>query len=131
MLSTEAAVMFSEWGDEKAKAFFEKVAENVEIESGNKQVAQKVASGQYAFGMTDTDDAVIELDRGAPVAIVFPDQGEDQSGTLLIPNTLAVMKGGPNTEHAKQLVRHLLSVEIETRLAEGASAQLPLHQQCK
>ena len=127
--ATHAAVLFSAWGAEEAKAFFKRIAENCAIESGNKQVAQKVAQGRYAFGVTDTDDAIIELERGGPVAIIFPDQGEDQMGTLLIPNTLCIIKNGPNAGHAKQLVDYLLQASVEERLAKGASAQIPLSDQ--
>ena len=36
------------------------------------------AAGRLAFGLTDTDDAIIETrERPLPVAIVYPDQGED------------------------------------------------------
>ena len=124
--ATHAAVLFSELGSEEAKKRLQSIAENAAIEGGNKQVAIKVARGQYAFGITDTDDAIIELEQANPVAIVFPDQGESQLGTLLIPNTLAIIKNGPNPERAKILVDRLLLADIETRLAEGASAQIPL-----
>jgi iron(III) transport system substrate-binding protein len=129
--ATHAAVLFSTRGAEEAKSFFNRVAENCAIESGNKQVAQKVAQGRYAFGITDTDDAIIELERGGPVVIVFPDQREDQMGTLLIPNTLCIIKNGPNTDHARQLMDYLLQASVEERLARGASAQIPLNHQSK
>ena len=61
---------------------------DVQILAGNKPVAQAVSVGRIAFGLTDTDDAILEQDRGALVEIVFPDQGEGELGTLLIPNTL-------------------------------------------
>jgi iron(III) transport system substrate-binding protein len=125
--ATHAAVLFATWGDEQAKEFFQQVKENAVVVSGNKQVAQDVASGKLAFGITDTDDAVIERDRGAPVEIVFPDQGEGQLGTLLIPNTVCIIKGGPNPQQARKLVEHLLSAEVERQLAEGPSAQFPLN----
>lgn len=124
--ATQAAVMFSEWGESQATDFFTKAKENANIESGNKQVAMNVARGVYAWGITDTDDAMIEIDAGKPVVMIFPDQAEDQSGTLLIPNTLCVVKNGPNTEHAKKLVDYLLQASVEDRLAQGRSAQFPL-----
>jgi iron(III) transport system substrate-binding protein len=123
---THAAVLFSELGPEKAKSLLSQIAENTSIEGGNKQVAIKVARGEFAFGITDTDDAIIELEQANPVAIIFPDQAVDQMGTLLIPNTLSIIKGGPNPERAKRLVDRLLRSDIETRLAEGASSQIPL-----
>lgn len=124
--ATQAAVMFSQWGDEKASKFFESVKENAVIESGNKQVAMNVASGKYAWGITDTDDAIIEIDNGKRVMMIFPDQQDDQAGTLLIPNTLCIVKGGPNSEHARALVDYLLQAKVEDELAVGRSAQFPL-----
>lgn len=124
--ATHATVLISELGEQKGKALLSSIADNAVIEGGNKQVATKVASGQYAFGITDTDDAVIELEKANPVVIVFPDQGEDQLGTMVIPNTLALIKNGPNTERAKKLIDRLLKSDIEKRLAAGSSAQLPL-----
>jgi iron(III) transport system substrate-binding protein len=94
--------------------------------AGNKQVAQAVAGGSLAFGLTDTDDAVIEVERGMPVAIIYPDQKDGELGTLFIPNTLTIIKGSPNPEAAEKLVDYLLSADVERRLAEGPSAQIPL-----
>jgi iron(III) transport system substrate-binding protein len=125
--ATQAAVLFSQLGDQAATDFFKQVAENAVIESGNKQVAQHVAEGRYAWGVTDTDDAVIEIEAGKDVALVFPDQATQ--GTLLIPNTLAIIKGGPNTESARKLVDWLLRSETELQLAKGASAQIPLNRE--
>ncbi len=124
--ATHAACLFAAWGDDEAKDFFAGVKRNAQIMSGNKQVAQAVAGGKLAFGLTDTDDAVIEVERGMPVAIIYPDQGEGQLGTLFIPNTLALLKGSPNPEPAEKLVDYLLSSDVERRLAEGPSAQIPL-----
>lgn len=124
--ATHAAVLFSTLGEEKAKQFFQSVADNVAVEGGNKQVAQKVANGQYAFGITDTDDAIIEIENGKPVVIVFPDQGADQTGALLIPNTLCIIRNGPNAPRAKKFVDRLLAADIETRLAKGPSGQIPV-----
>ena len=126
--ATHAAVLFSELGTTEATKLLTNVAGNAVIEGGNKQVAQKVASGQYAFGLTDTDDAIIELNNANPVTIVFPDQAEGQLGVLLIPNTLAIIKNGPNPDRAKRLVDRLLQPDVEQRLATGPSAQIPLSQ---
>ncbi len=127
--ATHAAVLFAELGSQQATEFFERVAANAIVEAGNKQVAQHVAEGRYAWGITDTDDAVIEVEAGNDVAIVFPDQAAE--GTLLIPNTLAIIKGGPHPEQARRLVDYLLQGAIEDQLAQGASAQIPLGSDAK
>ncbi len=125
--ATHAACLFAYWGDEKAKRYFHDLKDNqVRILAGNKQVALSVASGQLAFGLTDTDDAIIEREKGMPIEIVYPDQGDDGFGTLFIPNTLGILAGGPNPEAARRLVAYLLSPEVEAKLAAGPSAQIPL-----
>jgi iron(III) transport system substrate-binding protein len=124
--ATHAAVMFDQLGDAKASELYRRIAANAIVLGGNKQVAQKVASGEYAFGLTDTDDAIIEIESAKPVAIVFPDQAPRQGGAMLIPNTLCIIKNGPNPERAKKLVNRLLAADIETRLAKGDSAQIPV-----
>ncbi|MEM1110254.1 MAG: extracellular solute-binding protein, partial [Planctomycetota bacterium] len=125
--ATHAACLFSTWGDEQAKNFFVRLKKNARIMAGNKQVAQAVAAGQLSFGLTDTDDAIIEVESGRPVAIVFPDQGADELGTMFIPNSLALIDGSANGQAANRLVDFLLSPEVEGRLAMGPSAQIPLH----
>jgi len=125
--ATHAACLFAVWGDEPAKTFFRQLKSNARVLAGNKQVALAVASGQLAFGLTDTDDAIIELEKGLPVAIVYPDREPDQLGTLFIPNTLAIVRGAPRRDAARQLVDYLLSPAVEEKLAAGRSAQIPLN----
>ena len=125
--ATHAACLFTAWSDGEAKQFFRNLRQNANIMSGNRQVARAVASGAIAFGLTDTDDAIVELEKGFPVAIIFPDQREGELGTLFIPNTLALVKDSPNPDTAERLVDYLLSEEVERSLAEGASAQVPLN----
>ena len=127
--ATHAACLFAYWGKLKAENYFKKVLNNAVVYSGNKQVAIAVRTGQLHFGLTDTDDAIIEIEKGYPVKIVYPDQGEDGFGTLFLPNTLALMKQGPNPENARRLIDYLLTIDVETRLAQGPSAQIPLNQQ--
>ncbi len=129
--ATHAACLFSEWGEERAAEFFKSLKRNTRIMSGNKQVARAVAAGNLFFGLTDTDDAIIELEAGRPVTIVYPDQGEKGLGTLFIPNTLALVAGTQNQQAANQLVDFLLSAKSEDRLAMGPSAQIPLNANSK
>jgi iron(III) transport system substrate-binding protein len=126
--ATHVACLFAVLGEEKAKKFFRDLkANDVQILGGNKQVAQAAANGQIAFGLTDTDDAIIELERGGAVTIFYPDRQPNELGTLFIPNTLAIIKGCPHPERAKRLVDFLLSPAAEEMLARGASAQIPLN----
>ena len=126
--ATHAACLFAVLGDAKAKEFFAAIrANDVKVLSGNRQVALDVGAGRLAFGLTDTDDAIAELEAGRPVAIVYPDRSPSQMGTLFIPNTIAILKGAPHPRAAESLAIHLLSTGVEETLARGPSAQIPLN----
>jgi iron(III) transport system substrate-binding protein len=89
-----------------------------------------VGEGRFALGVTDTDDAIIEVEAGHPVVLIFPDRdrpADDRMGTLFIPNTVALVRGGPNPEGGRRLIDYLLSPEVESRLAAAASHQIPLN----
>lgn len=125
--ASHVACLFAALGEEKTKEFLRSLrANDVQILGGNKQVALAAASGEIAFGLTDTDDAIIEIDRAQPVAIVYPDREEGELGTLFIPNTIAIIKGGPNPVAARKLIDFLLSPDVESKLALCPSAQIPL-----
>ena len=124
--ATHADCLFQAWGDAKAQEFFHAVKRNARILADNREVAHAVATGQLAFGLTDSGDAVAELTAGDPVTIVYPDQAEGKLGTLFIPNTVALVKDSPHAKPAEQLLDYLLSPAVERRLAEGPTAQVPL-----
>jgi iron(III) transport system substrate-binding protein len=126
--ATHAACLFAALGDDNAKDFFARLKANgVKIMSGNKQVALAASTGEIAFGLTDTDDALGEIDKARPVEIVYPDRGADELGTLFIPNTLGIVKGCRHPESARKLVDFLLSPGVEQELALCPSGQIPLN----
>ncbi|MFO0935372.1 MAG: extracellular solute-binding protein [Gemmataceae bacterium] len=130
--ATQAACLFEVLGRDDAKAFYRGILANeVGLVAGNKQVAVDVASGRFAMGLTDTDDAITELNDGKSVAIIYPDRDghpkHSRLGVLFIPNTLAVIEKGPNPKGAHLLIDELLKVETETTLAEGGGYQIPLN----
>jgi iron(III) transport system substrate-binding protein len=127
--ATHAAVLFAVWGEDRARLFFLRVKQNAQVLSGNRHVAAAVGRGELAFGLTDTDDAMAEKDRGAPVELIYPDQGDAGEGALFIPNSLALVKGRGPSAAARRLIDYLLSPPVETQLAEGRSAQFPLNRQ--
>lgn len=124
--AAHAACLSAALGPARARAFFAGLKANgVGVVAGNKQVARGVADGRFAAGVTDTDDAVIELRAGKPVAVVFPDA--DGVGTPFLPNTVALVRNGPNPDAGRRLVEFLLRPETEKRLAEGGGFQIPLN----
>lgn len=130
--ATQAACLFEVLGADRAREFYRGLRDNgVQVVAGNKQAAEGVSQGQFAVSLTDTDDAIIEVKAGRPVAIIFPDRDGhaeySRLGTLYIPNTLAVIRGSPNPAGARKLVDFLLSADVEKRLAESESCQIPLN----
>lgn len=92
----------------------------------NGATMRAVATGRLAFAFTDTDDFHVALTKGHPVVAVFPDQGEGQIGTMLIPNSVGIVAGAPHPAAARKLVDFLLSKRVEAMLAASKSAQIPL-----
>jgi len=124
------AALFSRWGSQRAAAFMAALHGNgVKIATSNGEVKRLVVSGEVAWGLTDTDDAAVAVKSGAPVRVVYPDQ--DGMGTLLMPTTAVIIKGGPNLSHARRLMDYLASHEVERRLAFAPCAQVPLRRAVK
>lgn len=118
------AALFAAWGEEEAKGFLGNLQANgVRIASSNGEVKRLVVAGEVAFGLTDTDDANEALKEGAPVEVVYPDQ--EGLGTLVMPTSVVLLRGGPHPETGRRLVDYLLSEEVERRMAEAA-AHMPL-----
>ena len=92
----------------------------------NGATMRNVSEGKLAFAFTDTDDYHVALKKGHPVAAVFPDQGPQQIGTMLIPNSIGMIAGAPHPEAAKKLLDFVLSTEVEGLLAAADSAQIPV-----
>lgn len=123
--SMHAAALFAVLGEEKAKAFFEGFAANGgKILSSNGEVRRRVAAGEFAVGIADTDDVNVARLEGKPVGVVYPDS--DGMGTLIIPNCAVLIAGGPHAEAGRRFIDYLLQPEIEKSLAESEAAQMPL-----
>ncbi len=118
------AALFTLWGEEPARNFLEDLKRNaVRIAGSNGEVRRLVVAGEVAFGLTDTDDANEALKAGAPVEVVYPDQGGQ--GTLVMPTVAVLLRGGPNREAGRKLIDHLLAAETEEVMALRA-AHMPL-----
>jgi iron(III) transport system substrate-binding protein len=119
---THFAVLYQKWGPERLQTFCRELkANDVALAEGNAVSRDMVAAGERVFGLTDTDDAHGAMLDGKPVDVAIPD-GE----ALLIPNTVAMVKGCPHPEAAKKLIDYLLSPAVERELAAARSAQIPL-----
>ena len=122
------AALFTIWGDERARTFMNDLKKNgVKMTTSNGESADFVATGQVDFSLVDSDDAVNLKKQGKPVEITYPDQDPNGLGVLVLPNAVALTKGGPHAENGKRLIDYLLSKETERKLAFADCAQIPLH----
>lgn len=123
--SMHAAAIFDSLGDARAQAFFDGLRANgVAVLSSNGEVRRRVAAGEFAFGLTDTDDAAVAVAEGKPVAIIYPDQAG--AGTLLVPNAAVLIAHAPHDGNGRRFIDWLLSPAVEQALAESEAAQMPL-----
>lgn len=130
--ATHSAALYSFLGNEKALDFFNKIKKKgIQIVDGNSVVRDLVADGKLKFGITDTDDALSAVKKGKPVEVVIPDQGENGQGTLIIPNTVAVISGCPNPDEAKVFIDYILSAETEQYLVDAGWIDIPSRQSVK
>lgn len=110
------------WGDVVWEAWCRALVQNKSLLlDGNSGVVKMVGQGAAWVGLTDSDDIAVGQRQGLPVA-ALPMTGE----TLLIPNTVAVVRGAPNPQAAEHLFAFLQQPEVVERLVaanalEGSS----------
>ncbi|HRQ73762.1 MAG TPA: extracellular solute-binding protein [Phycisphaerales bacterium] len=110
-------------------------ANGVRLYSGNASAVRGIADGEIDVCLTDTDDVWVAQRNGWPIGLVYerPDgpgesvEGLPSFGPLLMPNTVALVRGGPGGSDARRrLVEFLLSERGERILAESDSGNIPL-----
>jgi iron(III) transport system substrate-binding protein len=123
--SMHAAALFSVLGDQQARGFFDSfLANGGKMVASNGDVRRRVANGECAIGITDTDDARVAQLEGKPIGMVYPDA--DGLGTLIVPNCAVLIANGPNPAGGRAFIDYLLRPETEAALAASAAAQMPL-----
>ncbi len=122
------AALFSKLGDQQAKDFMIKLKNNnLVIASSNGDVKKRVLQAEISCGLTDTDDAFEAKKENPDIDYLFLDQnGTNALGSLIMPNTVCLIKASPNNDNGKKLIDYLLSRATEAKLARSC-AQMPLH----
>lgn len=119
------SAMFALWGRDRGRAFLTRLREGgAFIADGNSAAVRALLAGRVRYAATDTDDVWVAQRSGASIDLVYPDMGD--GGTLLIPCSVAIVKGSRHSEGAKKLVDFLVSAEVERLLAESDSRNLPV-----
>jgi iron(III) transport system substrate-binding protein len=105
-------------GNDFAEAFFNSLnANGVKMLTTNSEVRRRVAGGDFAFGIADTEDFSTASKEGEPVGVVFPDQ--KAFGTLVVPAALVLIQHGPNPEQGKRFIDFLLRSDMQKLLGEN------------
>ena len=107
------------WGDSEWEAWCQALARNKPLlVDGNSVVVKMVAQGEALIGLTDSDDVADGQREGLPVGMM-PITGE----TLLIPNTVALVRDGPHPEQAQRLFEFLQRRDIVQRLVAAKALE--------
>ena len=123
--ATQAAALYSTLGRERARGFYDNLSRRgVRVVDGNSVVKDLVSSGQLSFGLTDTDDACTAIADGKHVTVVIPDQRAGEIGTLVIPDTTALINGAPHPGEGRVFIDYLLSRGTEGRLVHAGWIQI-------
>jgi iron(III) transport system substrate-binding protein len=88
------------------------------VVDGNSIVARLVAEGRAAVGLTDSDDFMVVRRESAPVAMLDLDEE-----SLLIPNTVAVLRGAPHPVAADRLYRFIGAEETANQLVSAGALE--------
>ena len=117
--ATHFLALRQQWGDARWQEWCRALAANQPfLVDGNSVAAKLVARGEAWIGLTDSDDIAAEQREGAPVA-ALPVNAE----TLLIPNTVAVVRAAPHPAAAQRLFDYLQRREVAERLVAAQALE--------
>jgi iron(III) transport system substrate-binding protein len=116
--SGQVAAWYLTWGDSATDDFLRALkANDIHLLGGNSVVVDQVATGSIVAGFTDNDDIANGKADHQPVNAVAPD--ESDIGTLLIPTTIAEIRGAPHAEVAVKLIDFLMDPAVERQLIDA------------
>ena len=121
---SHVAALYVKLGEEKADAIFRAMHDNgVKVLGGNGPVAEAVSRGDVNFGLTDNDDCAA-MNREHPHSV--HSQPPAPPFDLVLPTTVGLVAGRPESTDRQKLVDYLVSVDVERKLvaAEFAAGSL-------
>ncbi len=113
-------------GAEFTRNYLSKLSANgLKVLPDNADVWQGVGRGEFAVGLTNSPNYFLARKADYPVGVVYPDQDNGGTGTLLNLNAIALVKGAPNAGAARRFIDFVLSAEGQRQLIDGAY-EIPL-----
>jgi iron(III) transport system substrate-binding protein len=107
------------WGEGRWQAWCRTLAANKPLlVDGNSVVVKLVGSGEAWIGLTDSDDIAGGQAEGLPVAQLSLTQE-----SLLIPNTIAVVRQAPHLAAAERLFEYLQKPEVVRQLVTAKALE--------
>lgn len=126
-------VLVSAWTEDGLAAWLEAMKANgLRIYDGNASVVRAIRLGEIDAGLTDTDDVWAAQRNGWDIEMAYETRGTGEgqlraTGTIVFPNTVAIVRGGPNPDNARRLLDFLLSERVEAMMAASDSRNIPVH----
>lgn len=132
------AMLAASWDIKSFEEWLEALKANgVRLYDGNATVVRAVAMGEIDVGLTDTDDVWSGQENGWDVEIASSEREPTDIppasrfyfpvDRIVIPNTVAVVRGAPNPELARRLAAYLTSPAVERLLYESTSGNQPVN----
>ncbi len=126
--------LFNSWGEKAYLTWLLGLEyRRVRLYDGNASVVRAIAQGEIDVGLTDTDDVWAGQRNGWAVGLVYEsvDPGAGQGrlaspGAMVVPNTVALVAGGPSPAQGRALIDYLLSPRVESMIAASDSGNVPV-----
>ena len=107
------------WGVDRWERWCRALAANKPfLVDGNSVVVKMVGRGEAFVGLTDFDDIAAGQREGYPIVAL-----DLNSDSLLIPNSVAVIRDAPHATEAKHLFDHLASGAVAERLIAASALE--------
>ncbi|HZO85350.1 MAG TPA: extracellular solute-binding protein [Verrucomicrobiae bacterium] len=117
--ATHFLALRQQWGAETWEHWCRALKANEPfLVDGNSVVVQLVGRGEAVIGLTDSDDIAAGQKQGLPIRAV-----PLAESTLLIPNTVAIIRGAPNPTEAQRLYEHLQSESVRKALIAASALE--------
>ena len=123
--STHFTALFSRLGKQRFIEVLQGIKKNdVALLAGNSVVKDAVGNGKFEIGLVDSDDALVGIEQGLPLKIIYYDQAG--RGGFTVYQTVSKVRGGSNSENAGKLASYLLTKEVEAQLIKMNGVQFHL-----
>lgn len=119
------------WGPDVFRSWLEAMRDNgLRLYDGNASAVRGVRQGEIDLCLTDTDD-VWSAQRNAwkiDAAYEAPSSASPypSTGPIAMPNTIALVRGGPRPDRGKQFIDFVLSERVARMMAESDSHNVPV-----